>query len=183
MSKYKKGSTSAEKMAHKKAITQCIKVKAKLIQKAIETKELPESLPLTKGKLNLGGAYSWADQYLNVFKFAANTVDAPHNQNAKNELRKAILDLNLKLKSGHFDVAKKLDSKKRYKTRKDLELEIKDLKFQNDTLTNIVVEIYRSYMQILHIVEQEELTLSIHKDALRAQSKILSNEKLELIRD
>lgn len=183
MSKYKKGSTSVEKMAQKKAITQCINEKTRLINNAIKMKKLPESLPLNKGKLNVGGAYSWEDQELKIFKFSANTADARHNTSAKKDLRLAIIDLNTKLKSGHFNTAEKSGAKKRYKTRKELESEIKELKTENNDLTNLITEIYRSYMQLMHIVEQEELTLSIHKDALLAQSKILSSDRLELVRD
>lgn len=184
MSRFKKGKTSTEIEKKSIEITLCIKEKTRLLKLAIENKEIPDSLPIENNKLTLGRAYEWTDKALGIFKFSSNTADTSKNQKFRDELKKALLSFNSAIKSGIF-VKETINtpSKKKYKTRADFEDELKECQEENNEIKRLAVELYRSYAQLMHIIELEEINLTTHREALLKQSQILSKDRLNLIHE
>lgn len=185
MSKLRKGQTSKGIEEKSKAITLCIKEKARLLRLAITDKAIPSSLVIENNKLTLSKLYQWTDTSLGIFKFSANTADKPKNEKFRDDLKIALMEFNQAIKSGKFltDQSNAAPKKSSYKTRADLEQELKESKSKVEELNKLAVQLYRSYAQLKWIVEQENISITAHREAILKQAEILSQERLSLINE
>lgn len=63
------------------------------------------------------------------------------------------------------------ESNSDYKTRTQLELEVKELKIKNKTLDKQVVEIFRAYLQLDHFVMQSGFENKQYHELLKLHSQ------------
>ena len=172
---YQKGHTSPEIKAKSDHITLSIIEKTRLIKEASKHKNISEYIPLNEAKtrLNLLDVHSWESKKLKILKYSYNAANTKKNKKFLAELKSAIIQFNEELSKMKVGITEKQceESNSDYKTRTQLELEVKELKIKNKTLDKQVVEIFRAYLQLDHFVMQSGFENKQYHELLKLHSQ------------
>jgi len=185
MPKYEKGETSPENIKNSVKITNSIISKTKLLNDALKLDKIPCYIPLNaKGtKLNIGDVHSWENKELEVFKYTVNTAKTAKNEPFLNKLLDAIYNFNKKIpewrKIGSAEEKSKKKSK--YKTRSDLEFDVKELEYTIETLNDVVVEVFRAYEQLKSFIVTQHFDNKQYHKILKSHYHVNPKDRLKLV--
>ena len=183
MAKYESGKTSPEVQERSDKITNSIKEKTRLIVDATSISTIPDYIPLNnkKSKINIGDVHAWESKELGIIKYSYNSAKTIKNKRHLTKLIKAILDFNQHISEKETkDKVVVKNIKSNYKSRKELETYIKELKNEISTLDRELIEIFRAYKQLQSFVTTQKLNNKQYHEILRLQAQT-NNSKLRLI--
>jgi hypothetical protein len=186
MAKYKKGETSNENLKNSEKITNSIITKTRLLKDALTLDKIPSYIPLNnkKTKLNIGDVHSWENIKLKVFKYAANSAKIERNEPYLNDLIDAIYNFNKNIPKWKTVKNNEEEPKKKskYKTRGNLESDIKELEEIQKTLTSNVVELFRAYEQLKSFIVTHHFDNKQYHSILKSHYHINPKDRLKLVK-
>lgn len=172
MAKFKSGETSSHVVEKKKAITNAIIIKSKLIREMESIEEVPKALKGKNGKISEGAVHRWQDNKIGALSYSRNTAYAHHNQYALEQLISAINDANNRISN---------PIKAKSFSNSPLRERIKELEQENNSLRNALAEVYRAYMYIKEKnTEQANIQLS-KQEFISEQAATLGINRLKAI--
>ena len=175
---YRKGQTSPEIQLRSSNITKSIIEKTKIIKQATGQFPPPSYLPLNKEaiKINVGDVHAWESQDLNITRYAFNTANTAKNKPHLNDLKKSVLDFNQKLTELRKSEILKLKKCSSYKSRDQLNEEIRLLKSKVEDLDRTVVEVFRAYNQLRAYIVDHKFDNQKYYELLRQQTQTKNNK-------
>ncbi len=127
-------------------------------------------------KLNIGDVNAWESEELGVKKYAYNTANTDKNIIHFNNLKKAVLDFNQKLSELLNSEISNFQKCSSYKTRAQLNAEIRQLKLEIENLDRAVIEIFRAYNQLRAYIVEHNFDSQKYYDLLRKQTQTQNNK-------
>lgn len=180
---YRKGQTSPEIQLLSSSITRSIIEKTRLIKRATGQFPPPSYLPLNKEatKINVGDVHAWESQDLHITKYAYNTANTAKNKPHLNNLKKTVLDFNQKLTELRKSETSNVKKCSSYKSREQLNEEIRFLKSKVEDLDRTVIEVFRAYNQLRAYIVEHKFDNQKYYELLRRQTQT-NNNKLRTVK-
>lgn len=177
MAKFKPGETSKSVLDRKERITKSIFLKSKALDKISSYADIPKSLKLKSNSISEIAVHVWSDTRIGLYPYSRNSAHTPHNKEALRTLLTSITNANLRLSASES----KNNTTTHTESSTALDVEIRNLRRENESLKDSLAEVYRAYMQLVAQHREDEQIDKSYRDLVLEQAKTLGKNRLKVL--